>query len=102
LVVKIEVLYAPTCANYLMWLEKVKKLADDFGEDVIIEETNVWEHPEAMKKYWSYVWPTFKEGYIHYFILIAVNGKVLDWYWDINKVAEAIRKEIEAEKKANH
>jgi len=98
LVVRVEVLYAPTCANHLMWLEKVKKLVEDLGEDVIIEETNIWDHPEAMRKYWSSIWPTFKEGYIHYFILVVVNGKVLDWYWDIEKVAEAIRKEMEAEK----
>jgi len=98
LVVRVEVLYAPTCANHLMWLEKVKKLVEDLGEDVIIKETNIWDHPEAIRKYWSSIWPTFKEGYIHYFILVVVNGKVLDWYWDIEKVAEAIRKEIEAEK----
>jgi len=99
LVIKVEVLYAPTCANFLVWLEEVRKIVDDFDEDVIIEEIDVSEHPEAMKKYWSSVWPTFKEGYTHYFILVVVNGKILDWYWDTNKIAEAIRKEIEAEKK---
>jgi len=82
-----------------MWLEKLKKMVESLGEDVMIEETDIWDHPEAMRKYWSSIWPTFKEGYIHYFILVAVNGKVLDWYWDLEKVAEAIRKEIEAEKR---
>jgi len=99
LVVKVEVLYAPTCANHLMWLERVKNLIVDLGEGVVVEETDVLEHPEAMKKYRSSVWPAFKEGYIHYFILVAVNAKVLDWYWDIRKVAEAIQRELEAERK---
>ena len=99
MVVRVEVLYSPTCANHLMWLEKLKKMVESLGEDVMIEETDIWDHPEAMRKYWSSIWPTFKEGYIHYFILVAVNGKVLDWYWDLEKVAEAIRKEIEAEKR---
>lgn len=99
MVVKVEVLYAPTCADHLMWLERVKELVDNLGEGVVMEETDVWEHPEAMKKYWSSVWPAFREGYIHYFTLVAVNGKVLDWYWDIGKVAEAVKREMEAEKK---
>jgi hypothetical protein len=77
-----------------MWLERVKKLVDDLGAAVAIEETNVLEHPETMKKYWSSVWPAFKEGYIHYFILVAVNGKFIDWYWDIRKLEEAIKREM--------
>ena len=82
-----------------MWLERVKKLVDGFGEGVVLEETDVWERPEAVRRYWSSVWPEFKEGYIHYFILVVVNGKVLDWYWDLRKVTEAIQREMEAEKK---
>jgi len=97
LVVKVEVLYTPTCANHLMWLERLRKIIDDFGGDVVIKETDVWEHPEALEKYWSSVWSEFKEGLIHYFILVAVNDRVLDWYWDISKVAEAIRRELDAE-----
>jgi hypothetical protein len=64
-----------------------------------MEERNVYEHPEALKKYWSSVWPTFREGYIHYFLLVAVNGKVLNWYWDVAKIEEAIRKEMEGERR---
>ena len=98
MVVKVEILYTPTCANNLIWLEKLKEIMGDFGEDVIVKEIDVWEHPEAMKKYWSSVWPEFKEGLIHYFILVAVNNRVIDWYWDISKVAEAIRRELDADK----
>jgi len=98
LTVKVEILYSPTCANHLMWLEKVKKIVEDIGEGVVLEERNVYEHPEALKKYWSSVWPTFREGYIHYLILVAVNGKVLNWYWDVAKIEEAIRKEMKGER----
>ena len=96
MVVKVEVLYAPTCANHLMWLEKVRKLVEDLGEDVVIEEIDVWEHPEALKRYWSDAWQEFKDGYIHYFTLVAVNGRAINWYWDIGKVKEAILRELES------
>ena len=92
--VKVEVLYAPTCASHLMWLEKLREMIKEFGGDVTHEETDVWENPEALRKYWSSVWPFFRDGYIHYFILVAVNGRVIDWYWDVEKVAEAVRDEL--------
>lgn len=92
--VKVEVLYAPTCASHLMWLEKLRRLIRGLGGDVILEGTDVWENPEALRRYWGSVWPFFRDGYIHYFILVAVNGRVIDWYWDVEKVAEAVREEM--------
>lgn len=96
LVVRVEVLYSPTCANHLMWLDRVRKLVEDLDEGVVLEEIDVWEHPEALKRFWSDVWQEFKEGHIHYFTLVAVNGKAINWYWDLGKVKEAILRELES------
>jgi len=100
LVVKVEVLYAPTCANSLMWLERIQEAVADSGGDVRVEEIDVSEHPEALKKYPSRVWQEFLDGYIHYLTVVAINGKVLDdWYWDTRRIVEAIKREIGLEKK---
>jgi len=99
LVVRVEVLYAPTCANSLMHLERVREAVADFGDDIIIDEIDVSEHPEALKKYPSSEWQEFKDGYMHYFTVVAVNGKAQDkWYWDYGKIAEAVKREIELKK----
>jgi len=39
--VKVEVLYVPTCAGFLMWLERIRKVVADFGSDIIIDEVNL-------------------------------------------------------------
>ncbi len=95
MVVKVEVLYAPTCANGLMHLETIEKVLSEFGGEVAIEEIDVTEQPEALKKYPSKVWQEFLDGYIHYLTLVVINGKILDnWYWDKRKIAEAVRREL--------
>ena len=95
--VKVEILYAPTCASYLVWLDRIRRAIDDLGGGVVVEEVDVLENPEIMRRYRPHIWPEFREGYIHYFLLVAVNGKVVDWYWDVDKVVEAVREELEAE-----
>ena len=97
--VNIEVLYAPTCANSLLSLKRVRKALADFENDVTIEEIDVTKHPEVLNKYPSPVWQDFLDGYIHYLTIVAVNGKALEhWYWDTGKIVEAVRRELEPEK----
>jgi len=83
-----------------MWLERIREVMADFGDNVAIEEIDISEHPEVLKKYPSRVWQEFLDGYIHYVTIIAVNGKVSEnWYWDVREIAEAVRQEIGSEKK---
>jgi len=98
LTVKVEVLYAPTCANNLMWLERIREALADYSGDVTIEEIDVSERPEALGKYPSRRWQEFIEGYIHYFILVAVDGETLDdWYWETRKIVEAVQRKLKPE-----
>jgi len=75
LTVKIEVLYAPTCANSLMWLERIREVMADFDDKITIEEIDVSEHPNVLKKYPSRVWQEFLDGYIHY-VTKTIRGRI--------------------------
>ena len=93
--VHVEVLYVPTCANSLTWLGKIREAVSGFGSDVILAEIDISEHPEVLKRYLSPVWQDFVYGYIHYVIIVVVNGKALeDWYWDTEKIVKAVRREL--------
>jgi len=82
-----------------MWLVKIRKALAAFGDDVVLEEIDVTEHPEVLEKYESRAWQEFGDGYINYLTVVAVNGKVLeDWYWDTGKIAEAVRRELERQR----
>ena len=95
--VKVKVLYSPTCANSLVWLDRIGELVKEINGDVVVEEIDVYEHPEVLKKYWLDIWQQFKDGYIHYFLLVVVNDEVINWYWDLGKVKEAILRRLERE-----
>lgn len=99
--VVVEVLYAPTCADSLMWLVKIRKALKAFGDDVELEEVDVTEHPEVLKGYESRAWQEFTDGYTHYLTVVAVNGKALEgWYWDTGKIADAVRRELQRSRKS--
>ena len=99
MVVKVEVLYAPTCAGMLMWLERIRKALADFGGDVVVEEIDILKHPETLRRYPSPEWSQFLNGHIHYFTVVAINGRASeDWYWDTAKIAQLVRNELEKEK----
>jgi len=96
---KVEVLYAPTCADSLMHLVKIREALAGFGDHVTIEEIDVTEHPEALRKYPSSEWQEFLDGYIHYLTIVAVNGKAVEhWYWDVGRIVEAVKRELEQQK----
>ncbi len=79
-----------------MWLVKIRRALAAFGDNVALQEIDVTEHPEALRKYESRAWQEFADGYIHYLTVVAVNGTTLeDWYWDISKITEAVRRELE-------
>ena len=95
--VNVEVIYAPTCPSSLLWLKKIRNALAAIQIKVNIREIDVTENPEALEKYPSKVWKDFAEGYIHYLIIVSVNGKALEhWYWDLGKILEAIRRESNA------
>jgi len=49
-----------------MWLVRIRKAMAAFGDDIVLEEIDVTQHPRVLKKYESRVWQEFADGYIHY------------------------------------